>query len=388
MASTTYIEDRDAPGVKLARVLATAENVDFSASSVVALPSGTTVGGTSLSLASLGSITAATSTAFTVASTASNYGLQIDESTGSAVTGLKIKAAATGNGIALSALGGTNEPVYLDGKGTGAVLINSISTTSGLVTLGNATSVAGVLVNGPTTITSASALSLAIGPNGATTPLFSVDSSTGSAVTGLKVTGAVTTGTVAVAVTQTSGNANLTIDAKGTGTVGINTVGTGAGLVTIGNTTSVAGVFVNGPLQGMVKVAASSGNTTLTAAKNNYCVLFDTASGNTFTLPAPVVGQVYDFIVSVSVTSNSHKIITNSGSVYIQGGLAVMEASGATNLMAIGDGTANVAITMNGSTTGGLKGTSIRLVAISSTVWQAQGLVVGSGTLATPFANS
>jgi hypothetical protein len=122
---------------------------DFSGAPSVALPAATTINGSTVT--SLGSITSTSATAFTVASSGTNYGLQIDESTASAITGLKIKAAATGNGVALSSLGGTNELMTLDGKGTGTVGINTISTTSGLVTIGNTTSLAGATVNGPLT---------------------------------------------------------------------------------------------------------------------------------------------------------------------------------------------------------------------------------------------
>lgn len=157
----------------------------------------------------------------------------VDASTASQVAGLNVKGAATGGTVALAAIdSGSNTSLTVDGKGTGTVGINTVSTTSGLVTIGNATSLAGLAVNGATNITSASATSLTVGPNGTTTPLFAVDSSTSSAVTGLKITGAATGGTVAVAVTQASGNANLTIDAKGSGTVKIGNIS--AGVVTIG----------------------------------------------------------------------------------------------------------------------------------------------------------
>lgn len=43
-------------------------------------------------------------------------------------------------------------------------------------------------------------------------------------------------------------------------------------------------------------------------------------------------------------------------------------------------------ITMNGSTTGGKKGTVITVTAITATGWFVEGLVFGDGTLATPFS--
>lgn len=97
-------------------------------------------------------------------------------------------------------------------------------------------------------VTSASANALAVGLAGATNPAFNVDSSTGSQAAGLNVVGATAAGTVAAAVISSGSNANLTVDAKGSGTLGLNSTSTTAGLVTIGNSTSLLGATVNGPL--------------------------------------------------------------------------------------------------------------------------------------------
>lgn len=74
-------------------------------------------------------ITSTSGTAFTVAASGSNYGLHIDESTASAATGLRIKPAAAGSGLALSTISpGTNENLTIDAKGTGTVTIGGTST--------------------------------------------------------------------------------------------------------------------------------------------------------------------------------------------------------------------------------------------------------------------
>lgn len=133
---------------------------------------------------------------------------------------------------------------------------------------------------------------------------------------------------------------------------------------------------------------AGGSTRTLTAAQTGSTILMDTASGTVVTLPAPVVGLKYTFIISNTVTSNSHKVITNAGTVFMVGMVGLMEASAAAALGALFDGSANVAITMNGSTTGGIKGTRFTLECISATVWEISGLVAGSGSLSTPAANS
>jgi hypothetical protein len=128
---------------------------------------------------------------------------------------------------------------------------------------------------------------------------------------------------------------------------------------------------------------------TLLAEESGALCLFDRAAGVVYTLPAPVEGMTFDFTVSVAVTSNAYKVITNSASVFLLG--SVM--SGNLTVAASGDvfqanGTTHVAISMNGTDTGGLIGGRIRFVAISSTQWAVFGDIVGSGTNADPFATS
>lgn len=117
--------------------------------------------------------------------------------------------------------------------------------------------------------------------------------------------------------------------------------------------------------------------------------LFDRAAGVVYTLPTPVIGMYFDFATVVTVTSNAAKVITKTiASQFILGILEMGIAGSATTLAAQGNGTTHVAISMNGSTTGGVIGDSFRLTAISSTQWVASGLVSGSGSLATPYATS
>lgn len=54
-----------------------------------------------------------------------NPALQVDASTASSVTGIAIKSAASGNGVTLTALGGNNESITIQGKGgTGNTILN------------------------------------------------------------------------------------------------------------------------------------------------------------------------------------------------------------------------------------------------------------------------
>lgn len=90
-------------------------------------------------------------------------------------------------------------------------------------------------------ITVASNNALVVGANGATNPVLNVDSSASSVATGINIAGAAAAGGVAVSVLSSGTNENLTIDAKGSGTVTIN--GTATGAVTITPATTVTGAL-------------------------------------------------------------------------------------------------------------------------------------------------
>ncbi len=127
---------------------------------------------------------------------------------------------------------------------------------------------------------------------------------------------------------------------------------------------------------------------TLTTKEAGSLVLFDRAGGVTFTLPAPSVGQFFDFGVPVTGTG-TYKIITNSASVFLTGGVQIgSETAGGHDSFAA-DGTTHVAITMDADTKGRIKGGAmLRLTCISATQWYVHGWLVGAGTVATPFTTS
>lgn len=134
-------------------------------------------------------------------------------------------------------------------------------------------------------------------------------------------------------------------------------------------------------------ISGSGATVTLTAAQSGSTVLFDRAAGIVFTLPVPVVGMAFTFLTTVSVTSNNATVITDSGSTFILGSTLSLVAGGATTpFTSIGNGTSTIKVQSNGTTTGGLQGGCYNLYAISTTVWYVEGFLVGSGTLATPFA--
>lgn len=124
-------------------------------------------------------------------------------------------SAVKQNGVRLNA----NEPL--------------IVATGGTVTLPAGTTVGGsVVIGGGSPITSTSANAFAVGPAGNTNPSFNVDASTASAATGLNVKSAAAAAGLAVSVISSGTNENLTVDAKGSGTVTIGATSTGNTAIT------------------------------------------------------------------------------------------------------------------------------------------------------------
>lgn len=118
-------------------------------------------------------------------------------------------------------------------------------------------------------------------------------------------------------------------------------------------------------------------------------VLLDRAAGIVVTLPLAVPGLYYDFDVVTSVTSNSYKIITGAATELLIGGYTSVDTD-TSNAVAVftANGSTHIALTMGGTTTGGLVGTTLRFTCLTTTKWLVTGVNNGSGVVATAFATS
>lgn len=124
---------------------------------------------------------------------------------------------------------------------------------------------------------------------------------------------------------------------------------------------------------------------TLLAEESGSLCLFDRAAGVIYTLPAPIPGMEFEFLTTVTLTSNAYKVGTDAATTFLLGGVTISSTT-ATNVdQFAADGTSIVGISSNGSTTGGVVGGRYKVTALSSTQWAIEGLDVGTGTLATPF---
>ena len=127
----------------------------------------------------------------------------------------------------------------------------------------------------------------------------------------------------------------------------------------------------------------------LTEADSGALCVFDRAAGIVFTLPSPKVGLVFDFVVRTTITSNAAKIITDSASTFLVGAYTNVDTDTSNAVAAFnGDGSTHVSVSMNGTTSGGVKGTKLRFTCTSATEWTVEGIVLGTGVVATAFATS
>ena len=124
---------------------------------------------------------------------------------------------------------------------------------------------------------------------------------------------------------------------------------------------------------------------TLSIDQTNSVVNLDRAAGIIVTLPVAIPGLIFEFKTPVSVTTNNYKVITNQATEFLVGSIRTVKTD-LTTLENIPDGTTHRAVTMNGTTTGGLKGTNLRFICLSSTIWEVTGAIQASGVIVTPLA--
>jgi len=245
-------------------------------------------------------------------------------------------------------------------------IINSATTPS--ISTGQLVQVASSVAEVPLTLRGVSGQTgnLLLAENAAGTDLFTVNPSGNVAIAGtLGVTGA-----TALSSTLAAGATTIT------GALSVSTTSTLSGAITYkANVIDTGGVFAT-PI-------------VLTEAQSGSVILVDDAAGLDFTLPAVAAAQVgtwYRFLVTTTITSNSFRVTAAAGDL-LRGGVWIADFDTAnTGAYFTPDESNDLIMTMNGSTTGGKKGTYVDFYAIHATGWMVVGNVFGDGSLATPFS--
>lgn len=98
-------------------------------------------------------------------------------------------------------------------------------------------------------------------------------------------------------------------------------------------------------------------------------------------------GVMYTIWVPTTIATSSLKIGTDGTDKYVGSVLSIdTDSSGAT--VGFVSGATNDFINFNGGTTGGVAGTFVQIYAIAALKYMVTGVVLGTGTVATPFADS
>lgn len=131
------------------------------------------------------------------------------------------------------------------------------------------------------------------------------------------------------------------------------------------------------------KYELTAASLALTSALAGVTVVSNLAATQTITLPA-ATGTGHEYRIFVQTTKTGDLVIqAASASDVINGVVSVAtDASG----VSIPTAAASDTITMNGSTTGGVQGSWVRLQDVATGVWSVEGGLVSTGAEATPFS--
>ena len=172
----------------------------------------------------------------------------------------------------------------------------------------------------------------------------------------------------------------FTTGASGTTTVDI---------VTESQTQTLTNKTLTNPLVTNAIIAGGSALTIVATTHAGKTIALDTAAGTTITLPAATAtGNIYNFLVTVTATSNSH-IIQVANATDEMRGYVIQDASEATapNIFWAADN--DDTITLNRTTTGlAAQGEYFTLIDAVSGVFFVQGYSQANGIEATPFSNA
>ena len=97
------------------------------------------------------------------------------------------------------------------------------------------------------------------------------------------------------------------------------------------------------------------------------------------------IGATYSIFVE---TTASAVAIKTDGTDKFVGSLMMVDTDSSGAAYGYAPASSNDVINLNGTTTGGIAGSVFTIVALAANVYLVQGQIIGSGTLATPFATS
>lgn len=123
------------------------------------------------------------------------------------------------------------------------------------------------------------------------------------------------------------------------------------------------------------------------AAHAGTIINLNRAAGIAVTLPnATGTGNVYQFFIGATVTSNTTTITRGTTADVMSG--VVLQCKASTALTPIPTAANSNTITLDGSTKGGILGDWIELVDVGTNQWMLFMIISSTGTLASPLSNT
>lgn len=166
---------------------------------------------------------------------------------------------------------------------------------------------------------------------------------------------------------------------------------------------SQGGFFAQGP-NTVVNVANGTNALSLTVADHAGRIITTNDATLALTLPALVAtadsassgpgadpnttnNQGVEFFIWIETAATAVSIATNGTDKYV-GSIQMIATDAAGAMTGYAPGASNDYINLNGTTTGGAAGSWIRITALKSLKWAVEGVLLGSGAVATPFADA
>ena len=166
---------------------------------------------------------------------------------------------------------------------------------------------------------------------------------------------------------------------------------------------SLAGFYTQGPAS-VVNLANGTNTVTLNVANYAGKTIRTNDATLVITLPAinasanPVtsgpgqdpdtlnnVGTSYTFVIETAATAVA---IKTDGTDKFVGSLLMVDTDSSGAVTGFAPASSNDVINLDGSTTGGIAGSTITVTVVAANKYMVTGVLLGSGTVATPFADA
>lgn len=145
--------------------------------------------------------------------------------------------------------------------------------------------------------------------------------------------------------------------------------------------------LTNNETSSSISVVQVTNDITITSSASGTKYIFNDNDGATITLPVStggdIIGTIYTFIIGVTATSNTHKIVL-PGDEKFYGTLITINESDTMKAFIALDGDGYNLISSNGTTTG-TRSSEYTVINIGAGMWQVSGTLLITGDAETPF---